>query len=90
VWEDLVKMQQEEIHQWGLMSRGLPSCIRTAPIPFPEASHSIINVFVKSGVVKTGALHITSLSCSKDLVAYGVHENASFLVSVVKGVAILP
>jgi hypothetical protein len=70
--------------------RGLPSCIRTAPIPFPKASHSTIKVFVKSGVVKTGALHITSLSCSKALVASGVHENASFLVSVVKGVVILP
>jgi hypothetical protein len=71
-------------------SRGLPSYIRTTPIPFPEASYSTIKVFVKSGVVKTGSLHITSLSCSKALVAYGVHENASFLVSVIKGVAILP
>ena len=42
------------------------------------------------GVVKTGALHINSLSCSKALVAYEVHENASFLVSVIKGAAILP
>jgi hypothetical protein len=64
-------------------ARGLPSYIRTTPIPFPE-------VFVKYGVVKTGVVHITSLSCSKDLVASGVHENASFLVSAVKGAAILP
>jgi hypothetical protein len=71
-------------------ARGLPSCIRTTPIPFPEASHSTIKVFAKSEVVKTGALHITSLSCSKALVVSGVHENASFLVSVVKGDAILP
>jgi hypothetical protein len=71
-------------------ARGLPSCIRTTPIPFPEASHSTIKVFVKSGVVKTGAFHITSLSFSKALVASGVHENVSFLVSVVKGVVILP
>jgi hypothetical protein len=71
-------------------SRDLPSCIRTTPIPFLEASHSTIKVFLKSGVVKTGAFHITSLSCSKALVAFGVHENASFLVSVVKGAAILP
>jgi hypothetical protein len=70
--------------------RGLPSCIRTTPIPFPEASHSTIKVFVKSRVVKTGALHITSLSCPKALVSSGVYENASFLVSVVKGAAILP
>ena len=71
-------------------ARGLPSCIRAAPIPILEASHSTIKVFVKSGVVKTGDFHITSLSCSKALVASGVHENASFLVSAVKGVAILP
>jgi hypothetical protein len=71
-------------------ARGLPSCIRTTPISFPEASHSIIKVFVKFGVVKKGDLHITSLSCSKALVASGVHENASFLVSFVKGAAILP
>jgi hypothetical protein len=66
-----------------------PSWIRTIPIPFPEPSHYTINVFVKSGVVKTGALHITSLSSSKALVSSGVHENASFLVSVIKGAAIL-
>jgi hypothetical protein len=70
-------------------ARGFPSYIRTT-IPFPEASHSTIKVFVKSGVVNTEAFHITSLSCSKALVASGFHENASFLVSVVKGVAILP
>jgi hypothetical protein len=70
--------------------KGLPSCIRTTPIPFPEASHSTIKGFMKPGVVETGAFHITSLSCSKALVASGVHENASFLVSVIKGVAILP
>jgi hypothetical protein len=45
---------------------------------------------VKSGVVKTRPFHITTLSFSKDLVAYGVHENASFLFSAIKGVGILP
>ena len=69
---------------------GLPSCIKTTPIPFPEASHSIIKAFVKSGVDKTGARHIASLRCSKALVASGVHENASFFNNVVRGVAILP
>ena len=69
---------------------GLPSCIKTAPIPFLEASHSTINVFVKSGVAKTGATHIASLRCSKALVASGVHENASFFNNVVRGSSILP
>jgi hypothetical protein len=68
-------------------ARGLPSCIRTTPITFPDASHSTVKVFVKSGVVRTEALHITSLSCSKDLVASGFHENTSFLVSAVKRAA---
>jgi hypothetical protein len=53
-------------------ARGLPSCIRTTPMPFIEASHSTIKVFVKFGVVKIGALHIASLSCSKALVSFGV------------------
>ena len=56
----------------------LPSYIKTAPIPFPEASHSTIKVFVKSGIAKTGARHIASLRYSNALVALGVHENASF------------
>jgi hypothetical protein len=59
-------------------------------MPFPEASHSIIKVFVKYGVVKIGSLHIASLGCSKDLVSYRFHENASFLVDVIKGATILP
>ena len=68
---------------------GLPSCIKTTPIPFPKASHSTIKVFVNSRVAKTGARHIASLRCSKALVASGVHENASFFNNVVIGAAIL-
>ena len=68
---------------------GLPSCIKSKPIPFPEASHSIIKVFVKSSVAKTGARNIASLRCSKTLVSSGVHENASFFNNVVRGAAIL-
>ena len=66
------------------------SCIKTTKIQFPKASHSPINVFVKSGVAKTSARHIASLRCSKALVASGVHENAFFFNNVVRGVAILP
>ena len=69
---------------------GLPSYIKTTPIPFPEASHSIIKVFVNYGVAKTGARHITSLRCSNAVVASRVHENASFFNNVVRGAAILP
>jgi hypothetical protein len=50
-------------------ARGLPSYIKIAPIPWLEASHFTINVFVKSGVAKMGVVHIASLSFSKDLVA---------------------
>jgi hypothetical protein len=73
-----------------LKARGIPSCIRTTPIKFPEASHSTIKVFVKFGVVKKGCFHITSLICSKSLLASGFHENASFLVISIKGATILP
>ena len=69
---------------------GLPACIKTTPIPFPKASHSIIKVFVKSSVAKTGVMYIASLRCSKALVASRVHENASFFNNVVRGVVILP
>ena len=69
---------------------GLPSCIKTAPIPFPEASHSTIKVFVKSGIAKTSDRHIDSLICSEALVASRVHENASLFNNVIIGAAILP
>jgi hypothetical protein len=51
---------------------GLPYYIKTAPIPWSEASHSTVNVFVKSGVAGTREVHIASLSFSKDLVASSV------------------
>src|ERR1700733_12706938 len=69
---------------------GLSSCIRTAPIPFPEASHSTIKVFVNPGVGKTSGWHIGCLRCSKAFVASRVHENASFFNNIVRGAAILP
>ena len=69
---------------------GLPSYIKTTPIPFLEASHSKINVFMNYGIAKTDARHIASLRCSKALVASGVHESASFFNNVVRGAAILP
>ena len=75
---------------WLLKAMGLPYCIKTTPIPFPEASHCTINVFVKFGVTKTDARNNDSLICSKALVALGVHENPSFFNNVVRGVAILP
>ena len=69
---------------------GLPPYIKMAPLSFPEASHSTIKIFVKSGVANTGAMHITCLRSSKAFVPYGVQENSSFFSNVVKGAAILP
>ena len=69
---------------------GLCSCIKTTPIPFPEASHSTIKVFLKSGVAKTSAWHIAYLRSSKDFVASEVQENASLFNNVVRGVVVLP
>jgi hypothetical protein len=69
--------------------RDLPSFIKTAPIPRPEASHSTIKEIVKAGVFRTGAVHIAALSFSKYLVASFVQENASFSNNVFRGVPIL-
>ena len=67
---------------------GLPSCIKMAPMPFPNTSHSTIKVFVKSGVVKTIVLHITSFQ--KLGPTYGVQENVSFFNNVIRGGSSLP
>ena len=82
----------KSFHLIGWLSKemGLPSCIRTSPMTFFQEWHSTTNVLVKFGVVKIGALHIASLSCSKAWVASGVQENASFLVNDVIGAYILP
>jgi hypothetical protein len=50
-------------------ARDLPYCIKNAPMPWPDASQSTINVFVKLGVARTRVVHIASLSFSKSLVA---------------------
>jgi hypothetical protein len=44
---------------------GLRSYINTTHILIPEASHSILNTFVKSGKVKTGAEYIFSFKLAK-------------------------
>jgi hypothetical protein len=51
-------------------ANGLPSCIKTAPIPWPEASHSITNVFVKSGVARMRVVHIASFFNKKKLILF--------------------
>jgi hypothetical protein len=65
--------------------RGLPYCIKNAPIPWPNASHYSINVFVKLGVANMRVVHIASLSFSKDLDSSSAQENASFFNNVVRG-----
>ena len=75
---------------WLVKEIGCRSYISATVISFPGGSHSIINVFVKSGVVKTWSLHMASLSCWKDWVASGVQENASLFGNYVRGPDILP
>ena len=75
---------------WLVKEIKCPSHISTAPIPFPEASHSVIKVFVNFGVNKKRALHMAYLSCWKAWVSSRVQENASFFNNDVRGAAILP
>lgn len=38
--------------------KGSLACINTPPVPTPEASHLILNIFLKLGNASRGALHI--------------------------------
>jgi hypothetical protein len=44
--------------------RDLPSCIKTEPIPWPRASDSTINVFLKLGVVTSPSLRLQATQVS--------------------------
>ena len=44
---------------------GCRFCIRTAPIPLPDASHSTVNGWVKYDKWRTGAVTSGCFSCSK-------------------------
>ena len=57
-------------------------------MPFSDSSHTTMEVFVKSSGASTGSMHMASLSSSKDLLAFGVHENASRFSNFGKGASI--
>jgi len=69
-------------------AKGFPSCMRTTPIPFPEASHSNTKVFVKSVSASTGVEHIASFKAWKACSAVEVQVNEFFLGREVRGAAI--
>ena len=66
-------------------AKGLLDGVNTGTIPFPLASHSTSNVCVKSGSLRTGALHIASLICSKAYYALSVQTKLPCFVHSVKG-----
>jgi hypothetical protein len=69
---------------------GVPSYMRTAMIPFPEASHSNMNVFVRYGRDRIGVEHIISLKSCKERSTTEFQVKALFLRREVRGVAIFP
>jgi hypothetical protein len=69
---------------------GLLSCINTAPIPIPDASHSTSKALLKSDKAKTGAEHSLSFNKLKALFCSSFHLNPTdFFTISVKGAAIV-
>jgi len=69
-------------------ARVLPHCIKFAPMPWLEASHSTMDIFVKLGVTRMRVVHVASLSSSHDMIAYLVKENVSLFNNFVRGAII--
>jgi hypothetical protein len=69
---------------------GLLSCINTALIPIPDASHSTLKDLIKSGKAKTGAKQSLSFNNLKALSCSSFHLNPTdFFTISVKGAAIV-
>ena len=62
--------------------------MRTTPKPVPEASHSRMNVFVKSGAVNTGVDVIRVFNCSKQVYASLSQLKSSLFNNDVRGATI--
>ena len=70
---------------------GLDSYNNTTLIPFPKASHSMINGLLKFDKASVGVLVIRSLNYStKGCCAFSFQTNAPFFNRFVSGLAIFP
>ena len=67
---------------------GCSSWRRTAPSPLSQASLSIVKGLEKSGIARTGVVHIACFSFSNAHSAAGDHEKASFLSRDINGAKI--
>jgi len=67
-------------------SNGLPSCINIDLIPYPDASHSTMNVLPKSGVANTSVEDMASFKRENFKVASSFHANEFFFKKYVSGV----
>ena len=70
-------------------ANGHPSCIKMAPKPFFEASHSNTKVMEKPSTTNIGMLHMAFFKMENAFSTTSLHENAFFLSRDGKGDVIL-
>jgi hypothetical protein len=75
---------------WLKKAKGCYYCIKTAPIPLPEASHSTTKGKLKFGNIRTGGLVTAAFNFSKAASATSFQAKAFFFNKSVKGAAIDP
>lgn len=81
---------QRSLGENGLLKKaiGCPFCDKTAPIPLPDASVSMVKGTSKSGRDNTGAVIRASFNLQKAFYVFVVHLNESIVVALMRGATI--